>query len=277
MFFHRESEASRIVAKLASMTSPLLIGLFPFLNVQPLVEGLRAEPGIEVVLDLPSRIAARFRAGELDAAMVPSFEAATMGAPVLDSICVASTGAVETVMLHHRVPLRNVRSLALDDASRTSAALARIMIAERNDAAPSVRSMRASEAAIADADALLLIGDPAFTFHRDGYAALDLGAAWFAEHGLPFVFALMVLGARGVEENVGAILRDARPRGLLRASHIAHSYNSGVDPARAERYLREVIRYDLGATEKEGLRLFYRLAQAKGLLGDVKELRFHGI
>jgi chorismate dehydratase len=259
------------------MTSPLRIGLFPFLNVQPLVEGLRTEPGIEVVLDLPSHIASRFRAGELDAAMVPSFEAATMGAPVLDSICIASTGAVETVMLHHRVPLRDVRSLALDEASRTSAALARILIAKRSGAMPACSSMSAREAVDADADALLLIGDPAFTFRREGYAALDLGAAWFAEHGLPFVFALMVLGPRGIEGGVGRALREGLSRGLENASRIAHSYNSGVDPARAERYLREVIHYDLGATEKEGLRLFYRLAQAHGLLGDLKELRFHAI
>jgi predicted solute-binding protein len=70
---------------------------------------------------------------------------------------------------------------------------------------------------------------------------------------------------------------EATRRGLLKASTIAHSYNSGVAPSRAENYMRNVIRYGLGPREKEGLALFYRQAQAKGLLAQVKELEFHAI
>ena len=104
------------------MALPLRIGLFPYLNSQPLIFGLSTESAVELVVDLPSRIADRFRAGELDLAMVPSFEAATLGAPILDSVCIASDGPVETVTLHHRVALQEVKTLAADEASRTSAA-----------------------------------------------------------------------------------------------------------------------------------------------------------
>jgi chorismate dehydratase len=256
------------------MPPPLRIGLFPYLNVQPLIFGLRGESGVEIVLDLPSRIADRFREGELDLAMVPSFEAATLGAPIVDSVCIASDGPVETVILHHRVSLDHVTSLALDEASRTSAALARLLICEESGSFPAATAFSPHDAETPDADALLVIGDPAFGFAREGYRALDLGEAWKARHALAFVFAVMVRRS-DVDHGVAKRLLQAVQKGVDAAGTIAHSYNSGVDAERAERYLRNVIRYELGSRERAGLALFYRLAQAKGLLPQ--ELEFHAL
>lgn len=257
------------------MALPLRIGLFPYLNVQPLIHGLRGESDFQVVIDLPSRIADRFRNGELDLAMVPSFEAPALGAPVLDSIGIASEGAVETVLLHHRVPLTQVRTLALDTASRTSAALAKILIAKAAGRIPQAREFSPLAAGTPDADALLVIGDPAFTWARPAYQTLDLGQEWREQNALPFVFALMSLGERARGRGLSARLLGAVRAGQEAASIIAASYNSGVDSARAQRYITKVIRYELGPREKEGLALFYRLAQAHDLRPPQKELEFH--
>lgn len=259
------------------MDSGLRVGLFPYLNVQPLVHGLRGDAGVEIVIDVPSRIAERFADGSLDLAMVPSFEAATLGAPVLDSICIASDGPVETVMLHHRVPLREVKSLCVDTASRTSAALAKILIARAAGHLPETSAFSPSTKEPKDADAILIIGDPAFVFARPGYERLDLGAAWKGETSLPFVYAVMVLGPRAIGNANAARMSAALNRGIEAAPFIAASYNSGVDPARAFRYMRSVIRYGLGRREKEGLAHFYRLARECGLLTQVKELEFHAV
>jgi chorismate dehydratase len=259
------------------MPRPLRVGLFPYLNVQPLVFGLSGDSDFELVLDLPARIADRFRDGELDLAMVPSLEAATLGAPILDSVCIGSDGGVETVVLLHRVPLARVKSLAVDEASRTSAALAKILIVQASGRMPSCTSFSAATESAPDLDAAVVIGDPAFTFALDGFERLDLGAAWKQTYSLPFVFAVMAAGPRAAGSEVSRRLGQANQRGLEAASTIARSYNSGVDPVRAEHYLRSVIRYDLRPREKEGLALFYRLAQANGLLAEVKELRFHAI
>ena len=255
---------------------PLIrVGLFPYLNVQPLVFGLRAHPGLETVVDLPSRIAERFRAGELDAAMIPSFEAATMSTPVLNAVCIASDGPVESVVLHHRERLEDVRTLALDEASRTSAVLAKIVIADASGLMPRSSTIRVADAERVDADAVLLIGDPAFSFSRRGFNPLDLGGFWRQSQSLPFVFAVMAVGPRAIDSEIGAAVRDGLKLGLDNASTIARSYNSGIDAGRAERYLKHVIRYQFGDREKEGLALFYRLARARGLLAPTKELRFH--
>ncbi len=259
------------------MALPLRIGLFPYLNVQPLVFGLGADADYELVLDLPSRIADRFRKGELDLAMVPSFEAATLGAEILDAVCVGCDGAVETVVLHHRVPLAQVKSLSLDEASRTSAALSKILVAQASGRIPGCTSFSAVSGRVPDTDAVLVIGDPAFTFRIDGFTPLDLGAAWRQMYSLPFVFAVMAAGPRARGRGISRRLGEATQQGLAAASTIARSYNAGVDAARAERYLRSVIRYDFRSREKEALALFYRLAQENGLLAEVKELQFHAI
>jgi len=256
--------------------APLRVGLFPYLNVQPIIHGLREEKDVELVIDLPSRIADRFRNRELDLAMVPSFEAATLGARVLGSVCIASDGPVETVALHHKVPLDRVATLAVDEASRTSVALARLLIVEDRGGLPKTLPFSPRGAGTPEADAILVIGDPAFHWKREGFARLDLGEEWKRRRGLPFVFAVMVMGPRAAE-GLAARLGEATKRGLAAASTIASSYNSGVDAGRAERYLRHVIRYDLGEREKEGLALFHRLAQANHLLGDFKELEFHAV
>lgn len=259
------------------MARVLRVGLFPYLNAQPLVFGLRDQPDMQLVIDLPSRIADRFRKDELDLAMVPSLEAATLGAPVLDSVCIASDGPVETVMLHHRVALHEVRTVATDEASRTSAALAKILIAEASGRLPRALPFSPSAGGVPAADAILVIGDPAFRFSREGFAALDLGRAWKERRALPFVFAVMVAGPRATEPGLSARIRAATRRGLESAGAIAGSYNSGVDAGRAEHYLRHVIRYDLGERETRGLALFHRLAAATGLLTQAKELEFHAI
>lgn len=262
------------IVALSTMAAPLRIGLFPYLNVQPLIFGLGGERDIEVVSDLPSRVADRFRAGELDLAMVPSLEAASLDAPVLGSVCIASDGPVETVILHHRAALSEVRTVAIDEASRTSAALARILIARASGRLPESRSFSPAQAARPDTDAVLVIGDPAFRLRLEGFTALDLGQEWRAQQGLPFVFAVMVRRPGLEAPGIGERIRGATLRGVEAAPIIARSYDSGVDPARAENYMRKVIRYDLGSREKEGLALFYGLARKNGLLGQVGELEF---
>jgi chorismate dehydratase len=259
------------------MASPLRIGLFPYLNVQPLIHGFRDDSSVVLEIDLPSRIADRFRKDELDLAMVPSFEAATLDAKILDSACIASDGEVETVILHHRLPLDQVKTLAVDEASRTSAALAKVLIADASGRVPRTTPFSPPGEAPPDADAVVVIGDPAFLWRAEGFARMDLGQEWRRRNQLPFVFAVMVSHPRISAAAVAGRVEQAKRRGLDAASTIAHSYNAGVDAERAEHYLRHVIRYDLGERERRGLALFHRQAEAKGLLARVKELQFHAI
>ena len=78
-------------------------------------------------MDLPSRLADALARAELDVALVPSIEYFRIpGSVILSDVCIACEGAVKSVKLFGRTPIGEMKTLALDEGSRTSAALTRI-------------------------------------------------------------------------------------------------------------------------------------------------------
>src|SRR5690348_5263249 len=125
--------------------------------------------------------------------MVPSITYADRpGDRIVPGVCIGSEGPVASVALFARKPVRDLRRIALDTSSRTSAALVRILCARRFDVAPAFVSHAPDLGAmLAQADAALLIGDPALFVYPAAFGAekIDLGAAWSDMTGLPFVWA----------------------------------------------------------------------------------------
>ena len=257
---------------------PLRLGVVSYLNAVPLVHGLEADPRFSLLRDVPSRIAERLHAGEIDLGMIPSVEYAAGDYAIVPGIAIASRGAVRSVNLFHRRRLDGVRRVALDASSRTSVALAKILLRERLGHDPEYVSMGPPvEDMLASADAALVIGDPALYFRGEA-ERLDLGEEWQARTGLPFVFAFWA-GRPGAVDEAGVVrLQQALRAGQGAFSQIAAQYNglgAGRGPE-SEAYLRRNIVYDLGEEELSGLREFYRRARALGLIERVPELRFHG-
>src|SRR6478672_9408004 len=135
------------------------IGAVNYLNSKPLVYGLEAlAPEVRLSFDLPSRLADSLAAGRLDVALIPSVEFfRSPGYAVVSDACVACRGPVLSVKLHFRVPPADVRSIALDEGSRTSAALARILLAELYDVRPRLEPLPIGNGPeTTNADAVLL-------------------------------------------------------------------------------------------------------------------------
>src|SRR5436853_4914289 len=109
------------------------IGAVSYLNTKPLVYGLaELAPQHELVFDLPSRLADDLAAGRLDVALIPSIEFFQRpDYTIVSDACIACRGPVRSVKLFSRVPLKDIRTLALDEGSRTSIALVRILLLER--------------------------------------------------------------------------------------------------------------------------------------------------
>jgi chorismate dehydratase len=255
----------------------LRLGGVGYLNAEPLVYGLEADPRFRLERELPARVAQRLHAGELDLGMIPSVEYAFGDYAIVPGIAIGSRGAVRSVGLYHRGPLERVRRVALDASSRTSVALAKVLLHERLGREPEYVELPPSlDEMLAAADAALLIGDSALDV-EDDLPRLDLGEEWQRTTGLPFVYAFWAgrPGAAGPDE-VQA-LQSALRLGLAQIERIAASYNgAGVrQRARNESYLRRNIVYALGAEEQAGLVEFYRRAHALGLVPRVPELRFY--
>ena len=128
---------------------------------------------------------------------------------------------------------------------------------------PSLEAMTAAH------DAALLIGDPALEADAEalGLTKIDLGEAWLAMTGLPFVYAAWTGRAGAVGADDVRSLQAARDEGLANIPAIALEY-APDDPARAARaatYLRDNVRYGLGSEEVAGLQLFLDRAAALGL------------
>ena len=240
----------------------LRIGCVKYLNARPLISGW---PG-EVEFDHPSALCQRLANGELDVALVSSFE--FLRNPIyqiIDGISISSDGPVYSVVVAHCGEFSNVEEIALDPASQTSVNLLRCLLAEldlkprliRNMDLQSVRPAGLEPAAsppVQPAEskgaenisagrtgnmpmfpavtARLLIGDQAIRFrqeHAGKFQFWDLGEQWKKFTGLPFVYALWLV--RPEVTDAGTIaqrLRRLRDKNLANLDDLIAEAVAGV-------------------------------------------------
>lgn len=245
------------------------VGAVSYLNTKPLIYHLRENlPGCRLVLDLPSRLADQLAQDQLDVALIPSVEYLRgEGLSIVSDAAIACRGPVRSVRLLFRCPPDQVRSLALDEGSRTSAALAQVLLWERYSVRPKCVGLpidqRYDEC---PADAVLIIGDRAMRVDERPYVTTwDLGEQWWRDTGLPFVFAMWV--ARQVDPEVVQALEQSRDAGLEHLDEIvaveAPKYQLSSGSCYA--YFRQQLHFTLGDDERRGLELFRELATSIGL------------
>jgi chorismate dehydratase len=248
---------------------PLRVGAVQYLNTRPLVHGL-ARKSLELVYDLPSRLADRLRDRALDVALIPSVEfLADPSYRLVSDACIACRGPVMSVKLFLRTRPEQVATLAVDEGSRTSAALARILLAERHGVRPAVRTLPlGSSLPETQDDAVLLIGDralgPAGGAGGGSFQLVwDLGDEWCRWTGLPFVFAVWAARAGVADDELDGLaatlshVRDAG-RANLAAIAAAEAAAHGLTVQQCLGYLRDSLHYVLGPRERAGLELFRR-------------------
>ena len=252
--------------------APLRVGAVAYLNARPLTFSLaRRAPDAEVIVDLPSRLADGLTEGRLDVALVPSIEHfRNPGFAIVSDACVACDGPVRSVKLYGRVPVRRIRTLALDEGSRTSAALTRIFLKERYDLEPELEQLPIG-ASVSDstADATMLVGDRGLHAPEGPFEFVwDMGEAWSQWTGLPFVFAMWIarpeVDLAGLDELFAAVRDD----GISRLDEIARleAPALGISQQECLSYLRDQLRFRLGRRERRGLETFCRLAARHGLV-----------
>lgn len=248
------------------------IGAVEYLNARPLVHGLESAAWCDLRFDVPAECARLLHAGQIDVGLVPAIELLRGATPyeVVPGPAIACRGAVASVALFTRVPVADVRTIALDTSSRASAGLLRILCARHFGIAPTfVAHAPDLPAMLRVADAALLIGDPALEapWAALGLEKIDLGDAWWQLTGLPFVFAVWAARPGVLTDAIVSGLRTARDRGLAAIDEIARSHAAG-DAAREavyRHYLRSHIRYDLDDEARRGLDRYLTMAVDLGL------------
>jgi len=248
------------------------IGAVEFLNARPLAWGLKHAEWCDVRFDVPSECARLLHGGHIDVGLVPAIELLRGDAPfeVVPGLAIACRGPVASVALFSRRPVSAIRTIALDTSSRSSAGLLRILCARHFGITPTfVDQPPDLEAMLANADAALLIGDPALdaSWRELDADKIDLGEAWLAMTGLPFVFAVWAARPGSLTGQVVTGLHEAYASGRDAIDLIAREYAGGDRDreAAAAHYLREHIRYDLDGDAQQGLTRYLALAVELGL------------
>jgi chorismate dehydratase len=188
------------------------------------------------------------------------------------------------VKLYSRVPVERIGSLALDEGSRTSAAMVQILLKERFALEPRLQPLPiGTSLGDSTADAVMLIGDrgicPPVLNESGGRFEFvwDLGEQWSEWTGLPFVFAMWI-ARPGVElQGVDEILATARDEGVSRLVEIARLEAPvlGIPEGECLSYLRDSLDFKLGERQRQGLELFCELAGRHGLAPPGVELVFY--
>ena len=266
--------------------SKLKIAAVSFLNARPITYGLErglGEDRFDLSFELPSRCAQLLASGEVDVGLIPVAAYAESSVPLraVPGVAIASLGPVRTVLLVSDVPWTELEEITLDGASRSSAALLKLLCRDRG-LAPRFREV--PHDAVLDAASgrtgALVIGDAGFAAAEKYPHVVDLGAAWRETTGLPFVYAVWAgrAGVLGVDE-IG-ILQQSLSEGMIHRAEIARAWAEAAPhhasaPALYERYLTENIRYRLGSDELSGVAAFFERGNAAGLFPERARLRLY--
>jgi chorismate dehydratase len=209
---------------------------------------------------------------------VPSIELARIpGLEVVPGLAIAATHEVRSVLLVSKVPVGEIRRVALDENSRTSAALVRILLAERYGLRPETAPAAPRlEAMLERADAALVIGDPALRVERDRYVVLDLAGEWLELTGLPFVFAVWAVRRERASRELDALLAESLRVGMAELDEIVVEVaraSGFAEPVLAD-YYRRNLRFEMGPDERRGLDEFLLRAERAGLIAPTPASSF---
>lgn len=235
------------------------VGAVNYLNTKPMLYGIRRHrvmDQIELVEDYPSKLAAMLANDEIDVGLIPV--AATLNLKewhIVGDYCIGTEGAVATVCLFSEVPMEDIKTVILDYQSKTSVALAKILLKEYWN--KEVEFIDASSedfrSQIKGTVAGLVIGDRAFEQRLISPFFYDLATAWKDHTGLPFVFAAWIsrkmLPAEFIES-----FNEANEMGIKNIEKVISE--NAYELFDLDDYYTRCISYSIDENKLKGLNLF---------------------
>lgn len=271
---------------------PITIGEIDYANAWPLFKSFERHAGdldYEMTARVPAELNRMLSAGELDVSAISSFSYGQFCKDyvLLPGLSVGSIGRVHSILLFMKEPLarKKPERVAVTTTSATSVNLLKIIMAMRFEcepeyipAAPNLREM------LKDADAALLIGDPAITasWNCEGLHVMDLGEVWHEWTGLGMTYAVVAARRSAAAEQSEALravyqgLHDSKEE-LLRHPEPLITRACGLLGGEAEywRTYFQSLQYDFSGKLQEGLALYFRYAKELQLLDHHVELTFY--
>jgi dehypoxanthine futalosine cyclase len=243
-----------------TLARPCCFAAVPYANAVPLAHFIPMVcPQARLVTDIPARLLERLQDGSADVAMLPVADfVAHPELTMIEGLGICSARYVRSVLLSCRRPLAEVRTLELDPASRTSNALARLLLRKHWKIAVEVVPAGAHEGA----DAAVVIGDRALCAAPSPAGDYDLATHWNQMTGLPFVFAVWARRRDHPDPHgLAQVAHAAKQAGLAAVAELARAeaLRLGLSEALCLEYLTTCIHYDVGPPERRAMQLFAEL------------------
>jgi predicted solute-binding protein len=259
----------------------LNLSVVQYLNTVPLIWGMlhgEQQGKFNLQFTTPANCAEAVLHRKVDAGIIPSIEYHRMDrAQILTGMSIAAKNEVKSVLLLSKVPFAKIQTVATDNSSKSSVALLRVLMRKFYSKWVNITPLvPRPETMLARADAALVIGDAALTYTGQVAEVYDLGAEWKRFTGLPFVFALWVGQGNLNLTKHHADFAASLAFGLAHIDDIAAEYapKLAMTPAAVKVYLTRNIDYSLDEENRQGLRLFFKLAREAGILLIERELLF---
>ena len=239
-------------------------------NTRPFLYGLRRSvlaDQLEIQLDIPSEGARKLRTGQVSLALVPvGVLHSVPQARIIADWGIGCDGPVRTVCLYAEKPLEELQQIWMDYHSVTSVRLLTLLLRdywklnpELVPAAPGFREK------IGGTTGGLVIGDRAMGLEHKFPYVYDLGQAWKAWTGLPFVFAVWA-STKTLDPKFAQLFQQALADGVAHLPEVAALTEAqNLDAASRSlgfdllEYFQHNISYNLDAAKREGLTRFLKL------------------
>ena len=235
------------------------MGIVNYLNTKPLIYGLERSPMkemIELSGDYPARLAETLIRGDIDLGLIPVAMIPKMKeSHIVGNYCIGTEGEIASVALFSEVPVEQLKIVYLDYQSRTSAALLKYLLKEYWGIHPELIDAKEEQylSEIKGTTGALVIGDRALKQRKISSYIYDLGSAWKAVTGLPFVFAAWVSNKQLPEDFIKAF-DIANASGLTHIDEIAAAEHYELFDLK--RYYNLHLSYHLDEKKREGLARF---------------------
>jgi chorismate dehydratase len=244
--------------KAKELERKMRIGAVSYLNTKPLLYGIERSPvagEIDLIIDYPSNIAAMLINNEIDMGLVPVAVIPRMKEHYINGqYCIGSNGAVASVCLFSDVPIEEVSAVLLDYQSRTSVRLAKVLLQEYWKVRPVLLDAGKNFLDnIKGTTAGVVIGDRALEQRKRSPYIYDLGEAWKALTGLPFVFAAWISN-KPMDQGFIQAFDEANRQGLNHIDEVVAG--NPYQAFNLHDYFTKYLSYDLDTAKRQGLAKF---------------------
>lgn len=248
------------------------LALVGYLNTKPFEYGLKTSLSKEIYsiyYDNPAHCVKLYENDKVDVALVPVGALSSIGEyKIITDSCIGCDDHVRTVVLMSNEKIEDCNHVVLDNHSRTSAILTRILLKEYWNTNPRYSTVNIDEIEeLESGEAVLMIGDKVFENEKKYKYSYDLGHYWKKLTGLPFAYAVWIAKGHVSQSAINQLSIDLN-NGINSIDQVIEEQRIKEPLHDLESYYRHNIDYVLDTEKRKALDLYLTKMLEQELVHD---------